>query len=250
MKGNTFVIVLIAGILIGSIPFALRNFSEKSDTVPAPPTPLESTLTAGQSGYIDQAGTPELSRSVCDPQNGNFSLTIDNPYMPLPLGMVHVMEEDTSKVQISVLPETETVAGVTTRVVEEREWEDGVITEISRNFFVQSGDGSVCYYGEDVDEYTAGKVTSHGGAWRAGVGQNKPGIAMPANVTVGQRYKMEEAPGIAEDLAQHVAIEKTYTTPAGTFYNVLFVKETPSSDKRYAPGIGMIYDDGAKLTQY
>jgi hypothetical protein len=187
---------------------------------------------------------------VCDPANEPFSLTIDNEFFPLPVGMVQVLEDSASKVQISVLDQTETVAGVITRVVEEREWENGKLAEVSRNFFVQAPDGSVCYYGEEVDDYKNGKIVGHGGAWRAGVGQNKPGIIMPAQPAVGQIYQQEIAPGVAMDQAEHVAMNQAFTTPAGTFNNVLLVKETPPSTKRYQRGIGLIFDDGMVLTEY
>jgi len=46
--------------------------------------------------------------------------------------------------EISVLDAIEIVAGVPTRVVEEREKEDGKLIEISRNFMVLARDGTVC----------------------------------------------------------------------------------------------------------
>jgi hypothetical protein len=192
----------------------------------------------------------ELDISVCDPSHGPFSLTIDNPFLPLPVGMVHVLEDRSQKVQMSVLNQTEIVAGITTRVVEEREWTNGQLTEVARNFFVQAHDGTVCYYGEEVDEYQGGKIVAHSGAWRAGVGQNKPGIIMSAHPSVGQTYQQEQAPPTANDRAEHLAIEESYTTPAGIFHNVLLVQEKPSSTKRYARGIGLIFDDGAQLTKH
>jgi hypothetical protein len=191
-----------------------------------------------------------LDISVCDPANEPFSLTIDNEFFPLPVGMVQVLEDPSSKVQISVLDQTEIVAGVITRVVEEREWENGKLAEVSRNFFVQAPDGSVCYYGEEVDDYKNGKIVGHGGAWRAGVDENKPGIIMPAQPAVGQIYQQEIAPGVAMDQAEHVAMNQAFTTPAGTFNNVLLVKETPQSTKRYQHGIGLVFDDGMVLTKY
>jgi hypothetical protein len=170
--------------------------------------------------------------------------------MPLPVGKVQVLESSTSKVQLSVLNQTEIVAGVTTRVVEEREWLNGSLSEVARNFFVQAPDGTVCYYGEDVDEYQGGQIVGHSGAWRAGIGQSKPGILMPSHPAVGQTYQQEVAPGVATDRSEHVAMKQTFTTPAGTFKEVLVVKETPASDKRYQRGIGLIFDDGALLTKY
>lgn len=190
------------------------------------------------------ANQTSLDILVCDPANEPFSLTIDNEFFPLPVGMVQVLEDSTSKVQISVLYQTETVAGVITRVVEEREWENGNLAEVSRNFFAQAPDGSVCYYGEEVDDYKNGKIVGHGGAWRADVGQNKPGIIMPSQPAVGQTYQQEIAPGVANDRAEHTEITG----------DVLFVKETAPneiapSNKQYQRGIGLIFDDGMVLTK-
>lgn len=93
--------------------------------------------------------------SVCDPEVGMFSLVIDNGFFPLVVGAETVLEgvDDEGveiRVEISVLDETEEVAGVTTRVVVETEFEDGELVEISRNFYAQAPDGTVCYFGEDV----------------------------------------------------------------------------------------------------
>ncbi len=197
-----------------------------------------------------QPSAGELDISVCDPVNGPFSLNINNEFMPFQVGMVHVLENATLKVEISVLNQTEVVAGVTTRVVQEREWDSGAIVEISRNFFVQAQNGTICYFGEDVDIYQGDQIVAHTGAWRAGEGQNKPGIAMPGQPAVGQTYYQEYAPGVATDRAEHLSMNGTFVTPAGTFNNVLLVNETPPSTKRYQPGIGLIYDDGTLLTSY
>lgn len=193
----------------------------------------------------------ELSIAICDPSAGPFSTTISNPFFPFPVGKSLVLEDPGGfKVQITSLDQTEIIAGVTTRVIEEREWQSGTLIEISRNFFVQTADGTVCYYGEDVDIYQNGQVVNHQGAWRAGVGANKPGIFMPANPVVGQKYQQEIAPGVAMDRAEHISMGGTMNTPAGTFTDTLFITEDPPSDKTYARGIGLIYDAGAKLTQY
>ena len=206
-------------------------------------------------GQQPQNQIKELNISVCDPANGSFTLNIDNPYFPLPVGMVQIIEDPKEKVQISVLDQTEVVAEINTRVVEEREWIHGELAEVSRNYYAQTPDGTVCYYGEDVDDYTEGEVVSHSGSWRAGEGNSKPGIIMPANPQVGQKYQQETVPHIADDRARHIAFEPSFTTPAGTFKNVLLVEEKmtyeiPNSYKRYAKGVGLIFDDGMMLTKY
>lgn len=160
-------------------------------------------------------------------------------------------------VLISVLDETETVDGIETRVVEEREYEDGQLREISRNFFAMSKKTSdVFYFGEDVDDYEGGAVIGHGGQWRAGQNGARAGLYMPGEPEVGMRYYMEIHPGVAMDRAEIFQSDATVETPAGTFKRSLIVSESSpleegdESYKRYARGIGMIFDDGLELYTY
>jgi len=201
-----------------------------------------------------------LDIAVCNPANGPFSLTIDNPYFPLVVGQVSVFDgiEDGAQVhlEITVLDETEVVADVTTRVVEERQAEDGELVELARNFFVQAPDGTVCYYGEDVDEYDNGRLIGHDSQWRAGVGGNLPGIIMPAHPTVGVEYNQEFAPGVALDHAKVIATGQPLTVPAGMFTDTIITEETTPLEpgvvehKTYAPGVGTAVDNTLKLTSY
>ncbi len=67
-----------------------------------------------------------------------------------------VLEGDEDGVEIevivSVLDETEMVDGVLTRVVEERESEDGELVEVSRNFWALCTEtGDIFYFGEGVE---------------------------------------------------------------------------------------------------
>jgi len=133
---------------------------------------LDSGTDDGAGGAGDKFVQPDIA--VCDPGSGPHSLTIDNRYLPMPVGRKLVLDGHEGKasmhLEVTVLDQTETVAGVKTRVLEERESQDGKLVEVSRNFFVQAPDGSVCYYGEDVDIYKDGAVVGHEGAWRAGLG--------------------------------------------------------------------------------
>lgn len=220
-------------------PFACRVTVLAAATVRprATPTPRSTP----QTGQLDIA--------ICDPSSGNFTLSAHNPFFPLNPGHRNILEADGVEVHVRVLNQTEVVAGVTTRVVEEREIDNGELLEISRNYFAMKPDGTVCFFGEDVDIYTNGQVTDHTGAWRAG-GQNRPGIFMPGNPQAGQSFYIEQAPGVAQDFARIVSMGGSFTTPAGTFNNVMYVQETPPSPKRYAHGVGLIYDDGSQLIEY
>ena len=202
------------------------------------------------------SSSSNLSSDVCSPSSGPFSLSVTNPFFPLPVGQVLTFEgsEDGELVEIiiTVLDETELVAGVTTRVVEERESIEGDLVEVSRNFFAQAPDGTVCYFGEDVDIFENGDVASHDGQWRAGVNGAQPGIIMPANPKVGDTYKQEDAPGIAEDRAQVTALDAPLTVPAGTFTDTVTTLEDSTLEpgtgtKVYAAGVGLAQDNAVVL---
>jgi hypothetical protein len=207
----------------------------------------------GFQGYENLAGAES-----CDPGGGTFSLDIDNEFFPLPVGHRVTLEGEEGStrlvVRITSLDETETVAGVETRVVEEFESTDGNVVEISRNFFAQASDGTVCYFGEDVDIYDgSGNVTSHSGAWRAGEDGNLPGVFMPPSLEVGRAFQQEIAPGIAEDQSKVIALGERTEVPAGTFVDTATLRDGSPLDgstgeKVYARGVGLIVDGAARLT--
>lgn len=208
----------------------------------------------------DSTGAGVFDPDVCLPEAGGFTIEIDNPFYPLVVGQVSVFEgmEDGAPIhlEIEVLEETREVAGVTTRVIEEREQEDGEIVEISRNFFVQAADGTVCYYGEEVDIYENGEVVAHEGEWEAGVDGALPGVVMPAVPMVGQSFDQEVAPGIAEDHAEIVTMGDAVEVPAGTFDDTLRTEETTPIEpgvkeyKDYGRGVGLLTDGPALLVSY
>lgn len=180
-----------------------------------------------------------------------------NRYFVLEPGFQIILEGRDEKVVITVLDETVKVDGVSTSVVEEREWKSGKLVEVSRNFFaIDPETQDVFYFGEDVDDYKNGKVISHSGAWRAGKGNAQPGMIMPGQPYVGQKHYQETAPGIAMDRATVISLKETLETPAGVFGDCLKTKETTPLNplelgyKTYAPGIGLIQDEHLLLTQY
>ena len=120
----------------------------------------------------------KLSLARCAPSQGGFTLVSTNPYFPLDVGRQLILtgEEDGESVvlQVTVLDRTRTIAGVTTRVVEEREFHDGELAEVSWNYHVQAADGTICYYGEDEDAYEDGGI-SHEGTWCADQPGNQAG---------------------------------------------------------------------------
>jgi hypothetical protein len=162
------------------------------------------------------------------------------------------------EVTITVLPDTELVDGVTTRVVEERELKNGVLAEVSRNFFAICNEtNSVVYFGEDVAIYDKdGNIISNEGAWRAGIDGARAGIIMPGTFLLGSRYFQEIAPGVAMDRGCNTKMNLTMVTPAGTFSECVKVRETTPlepgavSTKVYCPGIGLVKDSVLRLVDW
>ncbi len=208
---------------------------------------------ASQTPTATPTGDTRLDIAVCAPPAGPFSATIDHPYFSLLVGMQWILTAENDegavvRLEVTALDETEAVAGVTTRVVEEREWEDGELIEVARNFFVRAPDGTLCYYGEDVDNYEGGEIVNHDGTWRAGRDGARPGIFLPAAPQVGQAFQQEVAPGVAEDEAEIAAIGETVEVPLGTYSDtVRLLEHNPldggTSTKIYARDVGLLRDD-------
>jgi hypothetical protein len=197
---------------------------------------------------------------VCDPETGGqFTLMIDNGFFPVVVGSESVLEgvDDQGvmvRIESSVLDEAEDIAGVTTRVVEEKTFEDDELVEDTRDFYAQAPDGTVCYFGEDVDIVENGEIVSHEGTWRAGNG-NLPGIIMPANPEVGMVFNQELAPNVAEDVSSITALGETIDVPFGMFSNTVSAEDCNPFDgtkdrKVYVDGIGLSIDEAAELVEF
>ncbi len=190
-------------------------------------------------------------------EQGELSATGRNPYFILEPGYQLVLEEGKERLTVTVLDETKTVAGVETRLVEERETKDGKLVEVSRNYFaISKRTNSAFYFGEDVDVYESGNVVSHKGAWLAGVKGAKFGLMMPGQVLLMARYYQEIAPGVAMDRAEIVSLSETVKTPAGEFKGCLKTEETTPLEPRnkeykyYASEVGLVRDGSLKLVKY
>jgi hypothetical protein len=192
-----------------------------------------------------------------------------NPYFNLRPGYQLILEGEEDgeelRVEITVLREVETIAFTTgngvpltvvARVVEEREFVDGEIVEVSRNWFarcVQTSD--IFYFGEEVDIYEDGEIVDHHGEWRAGEDGALPGLIMPGTFLLGARYFQERAPGVAEDRGENIEMGLQVEVPAGTFHQCVAVEDTNrldpgSSDlKVYCPKVGLVIDEAIELVE-
>jgi hypothetical protein len=192
-----------------------------------------------------------MSGSVCDPVTGSFTIDIDNPYFPLPVGRQIELRGNGLLVRMTVLDEIETVAGVDTRVVEEYEAADGRVIEISRNYFAQAQDGTVCYFGEEVDIYDEnGEVTARR-AW--GPGRTSPASSCRAPRRPGRRstrrsHRGRGGPGEGRG-------DREVTEVPGAFEDTVTMLDRNPLDgsedtKVYARDVGLIVDEAVRMTRF
>ncbi len=198
-----------------------------------------------------------------------FKTTGANPYFILKPGYQLFLEGEEDgeliQAQITVLRETEVVDGVKTRVVEEREWVDGVLVEVSRNFFaICKQTNSVVYFGEDVEIFNPDGTTSNDGAWRAGVNGAKAGFIMPGTILLGGRYYQEIAPedgaldkgeivGMDEHCAQEALVDLAEDFDLEHCVEIVDTTDCdPEAEdtKFYAAGIGIVVDGDLELVEF
>lgn len=207
---------------------------------------------------------PTLSSDLCDPELVEFTTDSTNPYYPLIPGSEVILEgydkEDEVDVRIvrRVLDETKEINGVDVHVLKHDSYQDGKIHEIAYNFYVETVDGNVCYFGEDVEYYEDEELINTNGTWRAGVDGAKPGLIMPWDPTVGDRYLQENAPlNDAIDMGSVFAVDETVTINGVTYDEAIIIMDVnPTEDcdeeerKVYLPGIGEVADVDIELVSF
>ena len=194
-------------------------------------------------------------RDTFTPDKANLSDTGRNMHFILEAGYTLNFSHGKNTLVITVLDETKIVDGVKTRVVEERERQDGRLTEVSRNYFaIDRSTGDVYYFGEDVDTYKQGKIAGHEGVWLSGVGGARFGLMMPGKPKAGDRFYQEIAPDAAMDRAEIVGVSDKVETTAGTFRDCVHFRESSAIEKGvdhkwFAPGVGLIKDGDLLLVK-
>ncbi len=200
-----------------------------------------------------QPATPDVDPS-------SFSINVTNPFFPLPTGVVRIYEGDETdpdtgethhfRIEETVLTETDEVMGIPVVVLQVLEFEDGELIESTRDYHAQHADGSVWYFGEDVDNIEDGVVIDHDGSWLAGDGDNLPSRFMPADPQPFDTILQEQAPGQAEDISTVVQTGLTVKVSAGEFSGCIWTVDVnplsvESEFKNYCPGPGLVREENA-----
>ncbi len=82
----------------------------------------------------------------------------------------------------------------------------------------------------------------------AGEDGNEPGVFMPVDPAVGDIFFQERIPGVTEERSTVIAIDRTVTTPAGTFAGCpqtedIGLPDGPAELKSYCPGVCLVRED-------
>ena len=239
--------------LLGCLSVSVAHGASKS----------EGPLVDTESGYtdkypyqdlelVDQGETPYF---ILMP---GYQLVLEGPESGNTVTLVITVLDKTRKI---LVPE---IGWVSTRVIEEKEWKDGIPKETSRTFFaIDKKTNNVYDFGDETDIYNAEgtEVVGNEGGWMAGQpddnGLAKAGIFMPGTFLLGAKYYQQLAEGNSMERAHNVMMGLTIETPAGTFENCIKVRETNWSEpagsetfKLHAPGVGLIGEDELALVAF
>ena len=236
---------------------------------------LPKTCVAAPAGEDDAEAVDTESGYTTDYPYADLELVDqgENPYLILMPGYQLVLEgpEDgqymtlvitvTDKTRKILVPE---MGWVSTRVIEEKEWLDGIPKETARTFFaIDKKTNNVYDFGDETDIYDEEgiEVVSNEGGWLAGQpdddGIAYAGIFMPGTFLLGAKYHQQLADGLSMERAENIAMGLTIDTPAGRLVDCIKVRETNWSEpagaetiKTHAKGIGLIGEDALQLVAY
>jgi hypothetical protein len=197
---------------------------------------------AGDPVAIGPTGVDELEIPTPSADPDDFVPGIDNPWLPLAAGNRWRYESTAGTTTEVVVPdETREVQGVATTPVETVvTGADGRISAERTEWYAQDADGNVWLFGAAADP---------DGSWEAGVDGAEAGLAMPAEPRVGDGYRQQLAPGVAEDLVTVLSVDEAVNVRAGSYPDLLQVEVTSPLDpdrqvrRYYARDTGLVYEE-------
>jgi hypothetical protein len=203
------------------------------------------------------AGMPCPPLSAFRQSDFPLSATIDNNWFPLVPGTQFVYQGRDNKagkptpheVVFTVSDMVKVVDGAQTRVLWDRDFDDGELSEAELAFHAQDRYGNVWVLGEYPEEYEDGKFSGAPSTWIEGVDGASGGIVVPGSPRVGTPSFLE---GSAKDIdfldcGQVSQVQQRVCVPTGCNYNVLVVDETSPLEpdgghqlKYYGSGVGTV----------
>jgi len=246
MERRTLPLILAATMLCtGCTSSAIRP----SATTPPGTPALESR--PGDSTSAPASTLPTGAEPV-NLNPADFTADISHPYWPMKPGTRWTYRDVDEKGEVQEVVIVATTAtkklanGITARVVRDTVRSEGDLVEDTFDWYAQDSAGNVWYLGEDTAEFENGKIATRSGSFEAGNGGALPGILLPADPQVGQKYRQEYLKGEAEDNGEVLATGQLVEVPTGRYSDALLTRDTTTLEpavveyKFYAPGIGPV----------
>jgi hypothetical protein len=245
MKQRTLPLILAATILCAGCTSSAT--APSATTPPSTPAPESSPAASSASDSTLPTGAEPVNLNPAD-----FTADITHQYWPMKPGTRWTYREvdENGEVQdVVVVATTKTkklANGVTARVVRDTVRSQGEVVEDTFDWYAQDSAGNVWYMGEDTAEFENGKIASREGSFEAGAGGALPGILLPANPQVGQKYRQEYLKGEAEDNGEVLGLNQLVEVPTGRYSGALLTRDTSKLEpdvveyKLYAPDIGPV----------
>jgi hypothetical protein len=236
-------------LLVLAAPLAVAGCTSSANTPsainPSPPALESRPASTAEARYELPVGADPVK---LDP--ANFSADITNPYWPMKPGTRWTYRGQEAgnppeQIVIVVTRATKKLAnGITARVVRDTARSEGEIIEDTFDWYAQDRQGNVWYMGEQTAELEEGKIVSRAGSWEAGKDGAMPGIMVPAQPQVGQKYRQEYKKGEAEDNGEVLATNHLVEVAAGSYKGALVTMDTSTIEpdiveyKFYGHGVG------------
>ena len=218
------------------------------------PQPTQADLEAA--GFAELPLAPAKDRVDIAEPTFSHPTDITNPLFPISnlqsVIFSGTVEGKPFHTETTLLPETRVIEWakgkrVETRISQYFAYLDGRIEEVALDYYAQADDGSVWYFGEDLQDFNdEGFVDSTEGVWLAGV-DGPPAMIMPGDPEVGDVHRAENTPPVAFEEITISNVDKTVDGPTGPVKHALIATELhldgTTSDKTFAPGYGEFFSD-------
>jgi hypothetical protein len=235
----------------GALAAAGCGGSASSSSGAATPVPQPSQAQMEASGLAKLPVAPKSKRIDLSAPPFSHSTEVTNPLFPISelhsAVLAGRIDGQPFHTETTLLPYTRTIEWspghkVETLVSQYMAFIGGRLQEVALDYYAQSDDGSVWYFGEDVADYNPqGLIAYTTDSWLAGK-DGPPAMIMPGNPNVGQAFRTENIPGV---VFEEVTVKKTGQTvpgPLGPVPGVMIGSElhddAQRSDKLFAPGYG------------
>jgi hypothetical protein len=192
-------------------------------------------VAAGATSHASVAATAKATTQtagITHPSPSHFTNgRVDNPWFPLRPGnkLVFRGTEGANHLRDDFFTtyKKKVIEGVTCRAVFDQVFQNGILREVTTDWYAQTKAGTVWYFGERTALLDRnGNVVSREGSFQSGRNGAKAGIFMTAHPMVGQSFKQEDYPGHAEDVFTIRDLNAHISVPVIASHHAMLTQET------------------------